>query len=256
MILLNPYLHYTLIQNIVKTFNIGSYPQRIKLGAVDRPWYGHCIYNAAVLAKKLKYDRISVIEFGVAGGKGLLNLEYHAKETEKATGVGIDIYGFDTAKGLPKPKGYWDLPYCWQEGQFNDINQIKVLNRSRLIIGDVKDTVDTFLYEHKPAPIGAMLFDLDYYSSTTNALHLLYFNPYYFLPRLFCYFDNIMGNELILHSKYTGERLAINEFNKSHHDIKFDMAYYLFKRKVIEHWFHKIRICHIFNHKKYDTFIK
>ena len=54
----------------------------------------------------------------MAGGRGILYLEYHAKEIEKIYNIKIDIYGFDTGYGLPEPKGYRDLPYIWKKGFF------------------------------------------------------------------------------------------------------------------------------------------
>ena len=37
--------------------------------------YAHCLYNGCLLAAKLNIPRVSAIEFGVAGGNGLLHLE-------------------------------------------------------------------------------------------------------------------------------------------------------------------------------------
>jgi hypothetical protein len=70
------------------------------------------------LAKRLGHSKISVIEFGVAGGNGLVNLEMHVSEIEKLLNVEIDIFGFDTGGGLPPPKDYRDLPYYWKPGYF------------------------------------------------------------------------------------------------------------------------------------------
>ena len=55
------------------------------------------------LMATLGYDRISVIEFGVAGGNGLVALESCARQAAELSGVAIDTYGFDTGTGLPKP---------------------------------------------------------------------------------------------------------------------------------------------------------
>ena len=76
---------------------------------------GHAwgILNAAYLAKALGHRQISLIEFGVAGGNGLLSMELAAKRIEKILGVGIEIYGFDSGRGLPKPQDYRDLPNLW-----------------------------------------------------------------------------------------------------------------------------------------------
>jgi hypothetical protein len=56
-----------------------------------------------MLGKTLGHERISVIEYGVAGGNGLRMLEEHAKKIESILGVKIEVYGFDTGKGLPQP---------------------------------------------------------------------------------------------------------------------------------------------------------
>ena len=70
-------------------------------------------------------DAISVIEFGVAGGRGLLNIEEHVKEIERSTGVSISIYGFDSGEGLPEPTDFRDLPYRFKARSF-------VMDRAKL----------------------------------------------------------------------------------------------------------------------------
>ena len=47
---------------------------------------------------------ISVIEFGVAGGAGLLSLERTAELVEARTKVQRGVHGFDTGVGLPNPQ--------------------------------------------------------------------------------------------------------------------------------------------------------
>ena len=90
----------------------------METNSLKRMSYAYICFHAAVLAKKLGYERISVIEYGVGQGAGLLSLEEYTEEITKITGVNIDIYGFDTGEGLPKPKDYRDLPYQWKEGFF------------------------------------------------------------------------------------------------------------------------------------------
>jgi hypothetical protein len=58
---------------------LNSYRRRLDYGMVDRPPYGHCMLHAAILARKLGHPRISCIEFGVAGGNGLVAMERHAE---------------------------------------------------------------------------------------------------------------------------------------------------------------------------------
>lgn len=242
---------------MMRRLNIGAYDFRIKLGAVKRPHYGHCVYYSALLAKKLGYKKISIIEFGVAGGSGLVNLEYHARETSRLLSVDIEIYGFDSGKGLPPPTDFRDVPYFWKGG-FYRIDEEKLhtrLKKSRLILGDVKETVKEFFEKQKPAPIAAVMFDLDYYSSTIDALKIFNASDEYFLPRIYCYFDDIIGTEQHLFCDYTGERLAIKEFNDISETKKFSPAYYLLGQPITEPWHHKIFIYHNFLHPRYNNFI-
>jgi hypothetical protein len=111
-----PYLIRSAMIRLIRKLRLGSYEHRMRIGAIERPHYGYCVYQAALLAKKMNYQRISVLEFGVAGGQGLLNLEYQARQVEELLSIQIDIYGFDTGEGLPKPSDYRDLPYHWKEG--------------------------------------------------------------------------------------------------------------------------------------------
>lgn len=253
-----------LARKALQEFRIGSYERRMKLGAVDRPHYAYCVYNAALLAQRLGIQRISVIEFGVAGGNGLVNLEYHAQNISSLCSVSINIYGFDRAKGLPEPVDYRDLPYQWKEGFFKmDVPRLKArLKKAKLVLGDVEDTSKDFFEKYNPAPIGAIAYDLDYYSSTVAALNMLGAGERYYLPRVFCYFDNTLSlsNDAVsanlgLHNDYTGERLAINEFNQAHHDMKFGLPYHLLAMKIVEPWYHQIWICHFFNHARYNDFV-
>lgn len=247
----------TLIKEAVKRLEFGSYEQRFHFGAIERPHYGYCVCNAAVLAKRLGYDRISLLEFGVAGGNGLLNLEYHAQEVSKLLDIQIEIYGFDTGKGLPKPVDYRDLPYHWKEGFFKmDVPALQAkLKMSKLVLGDIRDTAKSFFEQYQPAPIGFIAYDFDFYSSTISALEMLESGAEHYLPRVFCYFDDTVGTEFELYNDFTGQRLAINEFNQNHEAIKLSRSYHLLAKKIVEPWFHQIWVCHFLNHGKYNKFV-
>src|SRR4051794_28712639 len=84
-----------LSREIARRFKLFPYETRIEHSAIDRPHYGYCVLQAAKLAKRLGHKSVSVIEFGVAGGNGLVNLEMHAGEVSKLTGIDIQIFGFD-----------------------------------------------------------------------------------------------------------------------------------------------------------------
>jgi hypothetical protein len=87
----SPYTYFNFLITLIAKKKWGSYYFRLKLGAIDRPHYGYLVYSASILAKKLGLNSVSIIEFGVAGGNGLVNLEYHAKEVSKITN--INLYG-------------------------------------------------------------------------------------------------------------------------------------------------------------------
>ena len=82
-----------------------------------KPAYVWGVIQGAALARVLNILHISVIEFGVAGGAGLLSLERTAELVEARTKVEIGVHGFDTGVGLPNPTDYRDQPNMWFEGQ-------------------------------------------------------------------------------------------------------------------------------------------
>ena len=76
-----------------------------------RPQYIWGVLQGAALGKVLGIERISVIEFGIAGGAGLIAMERAAELAEEMVGIEINVYGFDTGVGMPKPADYRDVPF-------------------------------------------------------------------------------------------------------------------------------------------------
>jgi hypothetical protein len=247
-----------LAKALIKRLSLFSYPDRLGMDAVEGAHYGYCILQAARLAQLLGYSKISAIEFGCGGGNGLINAERHIAEVMKIHAVEIELYGFDMETGLPPPADYRDMPYYFASGLYKMDRKTleRKLNRARLVIGDVKDTCATFFDEFAPAPVGCVFYDLDYYSSTRAALSLQNGDASHFLPRVFMYFDDIIGNnETWLCNEYTGERLAIDEFNRDHESKKICKNYYLQLRYPSLWWAHHMFVYHDFRHPKYNTFI-
>ena len=79
----------TTLRAIVRTAELGSYKFRYSVGALQRMHYAYIIFQAAQLAARLGQRKISIIEFGVAGGNGLLWMERHAEAVEKIFPVEI-----------------------------------------------------------------------------------------------------------------------------------------------------------------------
>jgi hypothetical protein len=246
-----------LAKTFIKRLSLFSYERRLSIQAVERPHYGYCIFQTAKLASLLGYTKISVIEFGCGGGNGLLNAEMHIEETMKVFPVHIDLYGFDRGVGLPSPIDYRDMPHYFRDGFYAmDRDPLeRQLKRTKLVIGDVRHTCSTFLQKYNPAPIGCMFHDLDYYSSTRDALTLLDGPSSYFLPRLFMYFDDIIGDDVWLCNEFTGERLAIDEFNQNHRSKKICKNQYVSKLYPNSWWSDQIYIHHDFEHPRYNDFV-
>lgn len=233
-----------------------SYEAQLRLRSITRSQYGFGLLQASRLAARIGIPRISAIEFGVAGGNGLLALEDHASRVTRETGVEIDIYGFDSGSGLPAPDDFRDMPYAWEEGFYAmDVEKLeRRLRCAKLVIGDVRDTVQHF-GDTNPAPIGFISFDLDYYSSTVAALRVLDLPFASLLPRVFCYFDDVAGGPAYCYNEFTGELLAIKEFNQSHADRKLARIAGLRHnfRSLPVLWHEQIYVAHLFQHPQYNT---
>ncbi len=189
-----------------------------------RPYYLIGVLQAAKEARRSKVPEISVIEFGVAGGNGLLVLEKEAAAVEQATGVSIKVYGFDNGSaGLPEFIGdYRDHPDAWMPGDYpmdEAALRSKLSQRTTLIIGNVRDTVPGFVGDLRNPPVGFISIDVDLYSSARDALRILSLASKRMLTRVPIYFDDIV--QYINHRK-AGELLAIEEFNVANENLFID----------------------------------
>lgn len=236
-----------------RRFPVGSTALRVRYGIFKRPHYAYGVYAAADLARRLDLDQISVLELGVAGGRGLLVLEAIAAEVSRALSIRISVYGFDSGNGMPPSSDYRDLPYVWGEGNYRmDEAALRAsLKHAQLILGDVAETIPQFM-AGSPAPLGFVSFDLDYYSSTKAALRLFDGDHPFHLPRTFCYFDDMVWPERAYHSEYLGELCAIREFNSTHATRKLSPIHMLsYTRPQREAWNEQIYVMHDFEHPLY-----
>ena len=254
-ILLNPQIA---VRYLWRKVPVGSIELREKFDAFYKPSYAWGIIRAARLAKNLGYKRMSVIEFGVATGVGLIEMEKIALTCEKKYGVTIEVYGFDSGVGLPTPEDFRDMTYVWKTGDFpmgtspDDLR--KKLVRAKLIIGNVRNTIKKFQKEHNPAPLGFVSFDFDIYSSTKDAMTVFDTEDANVLPRVWCYFDDVMGDESYC-NKFTGELLAIEEFNETHKDQKVaKINGFAAHRYIRSSWNDGVYMLHRFHHKDYNRF--
>lgn len=209
------------------------------------------ILQSAATAKRLGVSRISMIEFGVAGGNGLISMEYIIKKVEALVGIEIALFGFDTGTGLPAIEDYKDKPHVHEAGDFPmDVDKLQArLTKARLIIGDIKDTLAGFV-KSKPDPVAFIVFDVDMYSSTVSALQLLEASESVLMQRVFCFFDDYLAC-----GDFDGERLAVTEFNESHPMRKISpihgRSHMVPERLSRRACWHKYQMAYIFDHSKY-----
>ena len=224
---------------------------------LDRPHYVYALYNAGTQAAALGYKKISVIEFGVAGGNGLVCIEKHTEALSKLLGIEYEIYGFDTGSGLPQLEGYRDIEHQWKAGLFTmDVEKLRSrLKKSQLVLGNVSETLKDFYAKYKPAPVGAILFDVDLYSSTKSALKIFDTDVNNLIPRVRCYFDDIIGTEISLANEFMGEKLAVDEYNAVSAQRKITPVYHLMARPYRKKWHLKAFVHHAYDHPRYSDFI-
>jgi hypothetical protein len=198
-----------------QTLEEGTIESRINSNRFLRTNYAYGVWRAASEAKRLGYSQITAIEFGVAGGNGLIGLEEAAEVVKEQLGIIVKIYGFDTGIGMPEPLDYRDLPHIWKPGFFKmDHQKLREnVKCARVILGNVSSTIDKYTIESE-SPVGFISFDLDYYSSTKKALEIFDKQPETRLPRVFCWLDDTIGDHWETHCRFTGELLAIDEYNK------------------------------------------
>jgi hypothetical protein len=231
----------------------GSFRNKVDFDLVQRPHYAYGLLAAAEQAREQGLEAITAVEFGVASGEGLLNLCSIAERMTNATGIKVKIAGFDSGTGMPPPIDYRDHPEEFRSGDFpmeHDKLRSRLPANCRLILGPVKETVPEYLASglSPEAPLGFAAFDLDYYTSTSEAFGLLA-DPdpakYIFLPML--YFDDIV---LPNYNEWAGELLAIRDFNRAHELRKIESYRFLRSRRMLKNarWIDQIYLLHLFDH--------
>ena len=222
-------------------------------GLDTRPQYLWGTLLAVRIAAALELPRVSVLELGVAGGNGLVALERAAEVAERLSGVGVDVVGFDTGRGMPPPTDPRDIPWLIEAGWFamDEAALRRRLTRATLMLGPVGERLIEFAAS-APPPVGFLAVDLDYYSSTVEALRLLDGSPAGLLPRIPAYFDDLFGYGW---TDFTGERAAIDEFNQAHTHRKIAQIHGLrYELPVADQalpWPEQMYLIHLFDHPRY-----
>lgn len=251
-------LHMNVLSAGIALF--GSVKMKIAFDLMVRQQYAFSILHAAEQAKAQGHGEVTVIEFGVASGAGMMNMCGIAKRVSKATGVNIAVVGFDTGKRLPVPVEYRNYPEAHPGDDFSmDMDSLRGALfrfcapehgkvRSMLRIGDFKETVPGFLVDLPPErPIGFIAVDVDSYSSAKHCLQVLCGPADKYLPRVIIYLDDI-GDEYC--SPWTGKLLAVDEFNREQPVRKIAPFPMLRSKRLFKNarWIDQIFVAQIYDH--------
>jgi hypothetical protein len=230
----------------------GDFRTRELYGLISRPAYLYGMLRAADLAKYFGHTCVTVVEYGVASGAGLLNMVHLAPQISEVTGIDFRIVGFDTGKGLPPVHGFKDHPELWNPGDFamehRDVLLRKLGNRATIVWGDIADTVGPFTESlDSKAPLGFVSIDVDIYTGAKSALRCLTGTPEKYVPGVSMYFDDVT---FYFANEWAGELAAINEFNAEHELRKIGRDRSLPGNRPLkaESWYASMYVGHVLDH--------
>jgi hypothetical protein len=238
------------IASIIVAF-LGSFRAKVRHDLIVRQQFAFSILDVADRAVKHGIKKLTLIEFGVANGAGLLNMCRVAASVTKETGVEFEIFGFDTGTGLPPPFDYRDHPEHWRTNDFTmEVSRLEVSlpTFAHIIIGDIAQTVPKFLGTLTPsAPLAFASLDVDYYSSSKAALSIFSGHSDLYLPTCLLYVANIIFDNV---NPWCGELLAIDEFNDEQRLRKVSPYRFLRHFRVFKNarWIDQIYVVNIFDH--------
>ncbi len=243
-------MHINVMSLFVAVF--GGFRTKVDFDLVIRQQYAFPILRAADFAVEWGYKKLTLIEFGVAAGAGLLNICRIAEQVTKETGVEFRIVGFDTGKGMPEPIDYRDMPEYYNTGDFPmDVEKLRssLPRGCELVVGNIHETLPAFLETvGADAPIGFASVDVDYYSSAKQCLELFRASPDKYLPIVPLFLDDI-GD--VACNPWVGESLAVNEFNDENAMRKIAPFTMLRSRRYCKNarWIDHIFSVHIHDHR-------
>lgn len=229
-----------------------DFRERELWGVVDRPYYAYGMLRASDLARYFGKKKVTVCEFGVAQGAGLLNMISLAEQITRETGVEFRVVGFDTGEGLPTVDGYKDHPELWSPGDFPMVDRKALLDRlggkAEMIFGDLKDTADGFRDAIDPdAPVGFVSIDVDIYTGTVSSFRCLTGRPEQYLPAVSMYFDDV---DSFFANDWCGGLAAIHEFNEAHQWRKIgrDRSVPGIRPAKATDWYQRMYSYHVLDH--------
>ncbi len=251
--------HAELLAERERVAQSGSFRDKVRYDLVERPTYACGLLMAADMARYCGISHITAIEFGVAEGKGLLNLCQLADAVTTETGVGISIVGFDTGAGLPHLADHRDHPEIWSPGDFAGVDKAAlehaIAPHGRMVWGEIADTIPQEIPKlSADAPLGFVSLDVDLYHSTFSAMKIFNAPAATLLPVVISYFDDTLGSPArigsLFRNRWCGQLAAIDDFNAQHQARKVDSLRTLKARRPLDRelWLDQMYGLHVLDH--------
>jgi hypothetical protein len=245
-------LHLNILSIFVALF--GNYKMRIACDLGVRQQYAFSLLKTAELALAQGLRSVTVIEFGVAAGAGLVNICEISRNITRLTGVDFEIFGFDSGTGMPPPRDHRDHPEIFSEGSFPLIDRSALMralpHNARLILGDIEETLPSFIARLSAnSPVGFVVIDVDYYWSAKECLNVFLGAADKYLPWTLVYLDDV-GFESA--NPWAGELLAVREFNEENEMRKIHLFTGLRHKRLFKHtsWFDQVYLLHVLDHAR------
>lgn len=244
-------IHLNLMSLVVAAF--GSSQAKIYFDLITRRQHAFSLLNAARKANALGLRRITAIELGVANGAGLMNMCDIAGRISRELNIAFDIVGFDTGVGMPPPRDYRDHPEHYGYGDFPMVDpaalSAQLPGNARLILGPLAETVPAFRAQlNHTSPVGFVSLDVDYFSSSVEALKLFEGDASAYLPVVDLYLDDV---EFETHNSWSGELGAVREFNATHDERKIEPHRMLRESRLFKKsaWISHMYSVHVLDHE-------
>jgi hypothetical protein len=245
-------LHLNILSIFIALF--GNYKAKIAFDLVVRQQYAFSLLKTAELAKAQGLTSVTVIEFGVAAGAGLINICNISKEITKITGVDFRIFGFDSGKGMPPARDHRDHPEIFTEGSYPLIDRTALIQalppNASLILGEITETLPPFIAGlSSSSPLGFVVIDVDYYWSAKECLQVFLGAPESYLPWTLVYLDDV-GFESA--NPWAGELLAVREFNEENEMRKIHLFGGLRHKRLCKNtsWMDQVYLLHVLDHAR------
>jgi hypothetical protein len=243
-------LHLNILSIFVALF--GNYKMKIACDLVVRQQYAFSLLKTAELAMAQGLKSVTVIEFGVAAGAGLVNICNISRKITKLTGIDFKIFGFDSGMGMPPPRDHRDHPEVFCEGSYPLIDRSALMralpHNAKLILGDIQETLPPFMVGlSASSPVGFVIIDVDYYWSAKECLNVFLGAPDNYLPWTLVYLDDV-GFESS--NPWAGELLAVREFNVENEMRKIHLFEGLRHKRLFKHtsWIDQVYLLHVLDH--------